>query len=86
MAGELILGLEIVLFFMFIYFIERKRYKLRQTKIVLNKTELELLPHLLVQELKPKLDNLGDSQIFLTPEDILYTIYRLKKSNNKTIR
>ncbi len=79
MAGELIIVLEIAIFFIFIYFIEKRKYE--EHKIKLDKESVDEFSKFLSTELKSRFNSSKDGYISIKPEELFFSFNNLKKQN-----
>jgi len=83
MAGELIIVLEIALFFVFIYFVEKRKYE--EHKIKLDRDSIDEFSKFLSTELKSRFNSSKDKYIFIKPEELFYSFNDLKRQNSFNI-
>jgi hypothetical protein len=85
MVGELLIGLEIALFFGFVFYIENKRLKFTkklERKVIISKDNLSNIPCLFTSEFKRRIDDSKNGHISLTTEDLMDIINRLSINQN----
>jgi len=81
MAYELIIGIEIALFFGFIYYLENKRYKSivnSQKRIVINQDNIDKIPELFVADFKKRMNGFKDGSITLSVQDLMNVIDKIE--------